>query len=242
MSTKREAKLWKEIRWRDLLLAGLITIILTVGYFYISGLEVIGVTLREFLLNIIANLIPTPLLFILAYAFFRHSEELRSEKDADELADKVLQRLIEVIKSQPTGNGNKASRTSIQFSDVHMKLFREFKVSVKSFEEKLNPQKLTVECFYNGENPICIRKISYAGRKLGLDDLLESSYTRTDQGMKALIYKGNVEISRGGHYTFDLILARKWHKDAIESWFEQLGYLYFEIEDGKDTENLQKPI
>jgi hypothetical protein len=60
--------------------------------------------------------------------------------------------------------------------------------------------------------------------------------------MNALIQQGNEEVSPGEHYAFDLILAKKWHKDTIESWFGNLGYLHFEIEHGQESVNLQKAI
>jgi hypothetical protein len=243
MSTKREARLWKELRWRDLLLAGLITIILIAGYFYIARLETLSVTLQEFLLSIIANLIPTPLLFIVAYVLFNRLEELRSEKDADELADKVVEKLIAKVQTTTSGESNNFLDAPFQFSELYMRLSREFDVVVKAFEVKSNPQKLIVECTYRGENIIRIREISYSGKKLRVDDL-SKTYTRTNSGMNALIQRGNDEIMSGGHYTIDLILATKWHKDTMESWLKNkdLGYLHFEIEHGEESVNLQKEI
>lgn len=158
MSNKREAKLWKELDWLRVLLAIAVMIILTIAYFYVSKWEVS--TWRDFLLNIIASLIPTFLLFVLAYFTFRRIEELRSEKDADELADKVASRLIEIAQGQAGASGkvNNPIGRPMQFSKSHLKLLREFDVTVKPFEPKSSPQKLAMECTYRGKNIIRIRK------------------------------------------------------------------------------------
>ena len=241
MSDQRETKLWKEIGWLRFLLAIAITIILGIAYFSIWKWNIS--IWRDLFLNITANLIPVPLVFILVYIAFRRIEELRSDRNADELADKVVQRLIDIANTQSTvsGENNNFLGDPFQFSELHMKLSREFDVAVNPFDTKSSPQKLSIKCTYRGDNIIHIKKISYSGRKLSIEDLGDT-YKRTNNGMNALIQQGNEEISPGEHYVFDLILAKKWHKSTIESWFGNLGYLHFEIEHGQELENLQKPI
>ena len=243
MSNKREAKLWKELDWLRVLLAIFATVLLIVAYFSIVEWKAIESTWREFLLSIIANLIPAPLVFVCAYIAFRRIEELRSERDADELADKVVQRLNKIAKVQTTtsGESNNFLDTPIQFSELYLQLSRELDVTVKPFEAKSNQQKLIVECTYRGENIIRIRKISYSGSKLSIEDL-SNTYTRTNNGQNALIQQGNEKISTGEKYVFDLVLAKKWSKDTIQGWYGKLGYLHFEIEHGEELVDLQEGI
>jgi hypothetical protein len=244
MTNKREAKLWKEISWRDVLLAVFVTIILAIGYFYVAGLST---TWQEFWMNIIANLIPTPLLFIVAYILFHRLEELRSEKDADELAERVALKFFQILAEiqANTKNTNDTFLSEIgESSPLEMKLLGEFIIKAKSFEAKSKPQKIVVECTYRGKNPIRIKSISFFGTKLSVKDDLDKSYTLDDDGRNAIISveTDKAEMLSGGQYTFDLVLAKKWSKETIESWYGKLGYLHFGIEYGDEFADLQRAI
>ncbi|MCE7906527.1 MAG: hypothetical protein DYG87_12125 [Anaerolineae bacterium CFX3] len=246
MATKREAKLWKELRWRDVLLAGLITIILIAGYFYIAGSETLNIVLQEFLLSIIANLIPTPLLFIVAYVLFNRLEELRSERDSDELAEKVASKLRQELaetQATATSSNNMLSATR-NSSPSEMKLRGEFEVKIKSFEAKLSPQEIIIECTYRGKNPIRIKSISFFGTKLNVKNDLAKSYTLDDDGRTAIIpvETDKSEMLSGKQYTFVLVLAKKLNRETLESWYGTLGYVHFGIEYGDEVVDIQKAI
>ncbi len=242
MSNKRESKLWKEIGWLRFLLAIAATIILGGIYFMIWQWSTS--VWRDILLNVTANLIPVPLVFILAYIVFRRIEELRSEKETDELADKVILRLIEIAKIQENASSenNNYLRAPIKFSESYLKLSREFNVVVKPFDAKSNPQKIVVGCIYRGTSSIHVKRITYHGLKLSIKDDISDMYKL--DGLSALISEDKIDLLSGGECTVDLILAKKatkWNK-TIESWYGELGYLFFEIEFGNEIVNLQKAI
>ncbi len=241
MSSKREKKLWDEIGWLRFLLAVVVTLILGIAYFAIWQWSTS--IWREFLLSIVANLIPIPLVFILAYIVFRRIEEIRLERDSDELADKVVLRLLEIAKVQADSTGNSSTFLDDfpEISESYLKLSRELDITVKPFEAKSSPQKLVIECLYRGRNIIRIKKVSYSGSKLGISDLAKE-YKLDDNGHRAVIPHEKHEIVSGEKFSIQLSLAKKWNKETIEGWFGKLGYLHFEVEDNNITEDLPKAI
>lgn len=243
MQNKRESDLWKQIDKLIFIIAILGLIILIGGYFIVANLKTIDPTLRELILNVITNIIPTSLLFIGAYLVFRHIEKLRSERNTDEIADKVIMRLTEIARIQATsaGESDPLLGKPIQFSELEMRLHREVETTVKPFEAKPIPQKILIECVYRGRNIIRIKKISYSGSKLSLSDL-SKDYKLDDNGHRAIVPHEKQEVLSGEKFSVELILAKKWNKETIESWFTKLGYLHFEIEHDKETVELQKAL
>lgn len=243
MENKRETDLWKQIDGLIFIVSILGLIILVGAYFIIANLENIDTTLRELILSVITNIIPTFLLFIGAYLVFRRIEKLRSERDADEIADKVILRFIEFLKfqSNASGENNSFIDNLPEISESYLKLSRELEVTVKPFEAKSNPQALVIECLYRGRNIIRIKKVSYSGSKLGISDL-SKEYNLDDNGHRAVIPHEKHEVISGEKFSIQLSLAKKWNKETIEDWFGKLGYLHFEIEDNNVNEDLQKAI
>jgi len=79
--------------------AGIITLILlSLGYFGVPSLAFLDQATKDFLQAVITNLVPTLLIFVLAYALlYRRIEKLRSERETQRLvqatADEVAKRL-----------------------------------------------------------------------------------------------------------------------------------------------------
>lgn len=244
MSTKHEKKLWEVVNWLQVLLSILVIILLGVAYFAIAKWQVIDDVWRGFLLSIIGNLIPTFILFAGAYFLFRGLDELRSEKGADEIADKVISRLVEIAKvsSDTAGDVNNPVKRPIKFSVLYLKLDREFEVRVMPFQPKSNPQKLIVECTYRGGSTFLVKKATFSGSSLKVkDDLIK--YKLDNNGFDALIRDDKQLISpEQPMYIIELVLTAKWNKETIEKRLGNLGYLHFEIEHGEETINLQKKI
>jgi len=245
MSTKREAKLWKELLWRDVLLAFAIAVILGAIYYAIWKWND-GVW-REFLLSLTANLISAPIIYVVVQITMRNIEELRSERDADEIAEKVVSKLRPILTETPANAENSDSMLLpdvTKSSPLEMKLRGEFEVKIKPFEAKLNPQKILVECTYRGKNPIRIKSISFFGTKLNVKNDLAKSYTLDDDGRTAIIpiETDKSEMSSGRQYTFALVLAKKLNRETVESWYGTLGYLHFGIEYGDELVDVQKTI
>jgi heme/copper-type cytochrome/quinol oxidase subunit 2 len=141
MIDKRESDLWKQIDRLIFIISVLGLIILVGAYFIIANLQTIDAIIRNFVLNIIVNIIPTFLLFIGAYLVFRHIEKLRSERDTDELADKVLLKLTQAL-SEARANNPGAASTFPQVSKLKLKIYDEFDITNRKFEDASNPQKL----------------------------------------------------------------------------------------------------
>ena len=243
MNNKRESDLWKQIDRLIFIIAILGLIILVGAYFAVTNLENIDPVLRDLILSVITNTIPTFLLFIGAYLVFRHIEKLRSERDTDELADRVVMRLLEIAKvqSNTATDGSNFLDDIPEFSELYLRLSRELEVTVKPFEAKSNHQKIIIECLYRGRNIIQIKKITYSGSKLGLSDL-SKEYKLDDNGHRAVIPHEKQEVVSGEKFSIELALAKRWNRETIESWFSKLGYLHFEIEYDEETVDLQKAI
>lgn len=242
MSNKREAKLWKELDWLRVLLAIAVIIILTIAYFSVSQWK--ANVWRDFVLNIIANSIPTFLLFVLAYFLFRRIEELRSERDADELANKVAQKFAELVSSQVTALEENDSVQLPKISDLEMKLHREFDVTNKYFDSKSKPQKIVIQFTNRGSNVIHLEKVTYSDKSSGLPKAALSKNYRLDNGRDILIpVESNAStILPDGKYVVDLILDGKWDIDKINGWAGNWGYLHLDLTYGDETVNLQYSI
>lgn len=246
MTNKREAKLWKEIGWRDVILAVIVTIILARGYFYIAGLSTIDGTWQEFWMNVIANLIPTPLLFVVAYILFHRLEELRSEKDADEIADRVILKLTEIakIRKDKSENDDDFSEQSIQFSELDLRVHREFEVTNKYFDSKSKPQKIVIQFTNRGSNVIHLKKVTYSETGLGLPKSILSNSYRLDNGRDYLIPidQKQSEILPENQYTVELFFDEKQDMNRINGWAGHWGYLHLELVYADETLNLQYSI
>lgn len=248
MDNKRETHLWEQIDRLIFIIAILGLIILIGSYFLVANSEHIESTVRNLILNIITNIIPTFLLFIGAYLVFRRIENLRSERDADEIANRVVLKVFQILEQMQTNAVNTSNDPlSLMTEDfrvpIDMKLDLELEVNAQPFEPKLNPQKVVIECNYRGSNPIYIKKITYGGTNLKAKEHLSNIYKL--DGFDDIILEEQVKVSSGIPYTFDLVLAnsKKWKKSEIESWYKNLGFLHFEIEYNEQLiKDLQKKI
>jgi hypothetical protein len=234
--------LWKELDWLRVLLAIAVIIILTIVYFSVSKWE--ANEWRDFVLNIITNLIPTFLLFVLAYFAFRRIEELRSERDADELANKVAQKFAELVSAQAATLEENESLQLPKFSDLEMKLHREFDVTKKYFDSKSKPQKLVIQFTNRGSNVIHLEKITYSDKSSGLPKAALSKNYRLDKGRDILIpvEPNTSNILPDGKYVVELILDSKWDADKINGWAGNWGYLHLDLAYADEIVNLQYSI
>jgi len=244
MSNKRETKLWQEIGWLRFLLAIAVTFILGIAYFAVWQWSTS--IWRELLLSIIANIIPVPLVFILVYIAFRRIEELRSERDADELADKVILRLIQIAQVQANAseeNDNFLGNLP-QISELYLKLSHELEITKKFFDYKSKQQKLIIEFTNRGSNVIHLKKITYSDMVSGLPKAILSKNYRLDNGRDYLIPvdHSQSEILPDGKYTIDVLLDGKHDADKINAWIGKWGYLHLELTYGNEIENVQYAI
>ncbi len=246
MSNKRETNLWKQINWLSFILA--IAAIPILGGIYFTIWQLKESVWREFFLNLVANLIAAPVIYVIVYMVMRRIEELRSERDAEELANKVVAKFFQILEEiqakSPTANN-----APLSFVEEggrippDMKLRLELDVTAKKpFDSKSNPQKILVNCAYHGSNDIYIKKIVFQGTNLKVKDHLSDIYKR--DGFNAIISEEQVKVSSGVPYTFELVLAntKRWKKDEMESWYEKLGFLHFNIEYENQPVNIAKPI
>lgn len=261
MENKREEHLWEQIDRLILIIAILGLIILVGLYFFIANLETFNSPFRDFVVNIIGNIdapqrvlilntitniIPTSILFIGAYLIFRRIEKLRSERDADEIANRVIIKFFNILEEIKANNPS-IDNGLFGLEDLRippdMKLSLELDVNAQIFDPKAKPQKVTVECKYRGDGFIYIKKIVYHGTNLKAREHLSDIY-KID-GLNAVISEEQIKVSSGEPYIFDLILAKtkKWKKSEIESWNKKLGYLHFDIEyNGQLIKDVQKGI
>lgn len=244
MPNKLEKKLWKEIGWLRFILAITVTIVLGVAYFAIWQWNTS--IWRELYLGIIANLIPIPVVFILVYIAFRRIEELRSERDAEELADKVVLRLIEIAKIQTATSGESRSSLErpIKFSQLEMKIHREFEITNKYFDNKSKPQRIVAQFTNRGNNVIHLKKVTYSDTGLGLPKSALSRIYRLDNGRDILIPldQGKSEILPECQYAVELCFDEKQDVSKINGWSGKWGYLHLELVYADETLNLQYSI
>ena len=246
MDNKRESHLWEQMDRLIFIITILGLIILLGTYFFVANFENIDSTLRDLILNIITNIIPTFLLFIGAYLVLRRIEKLRSERDTDELADKVVLRLIEIAKVQAsTAGGNSNFLDSLpEISELYLKLSRELDITNKFFDSKSKPQKLVVQFTNRGSNVIHLKKITYSDMVSGLPKAALSKNYRLDNGRDILIpvEQSQAEILPERKYTIELLLDGKWDIDKINGWTGKWGYLHLELMYGDEIVNVQYAI
>lgn len=104
MSSNHEEHLWKELKWRDFVIATFVVIILAVLYFWIYSMnpneQSMWSIARELALAIIPDLIPVFLLFAGSYVLLRRTQQLWSKKETDELTSKISSRVADMVKSE----------------------------------------------------------------------------------------------------------------------------------------------
>lgn len=246
MDKKRESDLWKQIDRLILIITVLGLILLVGAYFIIANLESIYTTLRELILNIITNIIPTSLLFIGAYLIFRHIEKLRSEKNADEIADRVMFKLTEIakIRTAKSESDDGFSEQSIQFSELDLRVHREFEITNKYFDSKSKPQKIVIQFTNRGSNIIHLKKVTYSETGLGMPKSILSKSYRLDNGRDYLIPidQNQSEILPANQYTVELCFDEKQDVNRINGWSGNWGYLHLELVYADETLNLQYSI
>jgi hypothetical protein len=246
MENKRESHLWKQIDRLILIIAVLGLILLVGTYFGVANLENIDSTLRELILNIITNIIPTFLLFIGAYLIFRHVEKLRSERDADEIANRVILKLTEIakIRTAKSENDDGFLEQSIQFSELDLRVHREFEITNKYFDNKSKPQKIVIHFTNRGSNVIHLKKVTYSETGLGMPKAILSRSYRLDNGRDILIPfdQDQSEVLPGNQYTVELSFDEKQDVNKINGWSGNWGYLHLELIYADETLNLQYSI
>jgi archaellum component FlaF (FlaF/FlaG flagellin family) len=246
MDNKRESNLWKQVDRLIFIIAILGLIILVGAYFFVANLENIDSTLRELILNVITNIIPTSLLFIGAYLVFRQIEKLRSERDADEIADRVIFKLTEIakIRTSKPENDDGFSEQSIQFSELDLRVHREFEITNKYFDNKSKPQKIIVQFTNRGSNVIHLKKVTYSETGLGMPKSILSRSYRLDNGRDILIPvdQNQSEIFPGNQYTIELCFDEKQDVNKMNGWSGNWGYLHLELIYADETLNLQYSI
>lgn len=246
MDNKRESNLWKQIDRLIFIVAVLGLIILVGVYFFVAKLESIDNILRELILNVISNIIPTSLLFIGAYLIFRQIDKLRSERDVDEIADRVIFRLTEIAKIRTAKSefDDGLSEQSIQFSELDLRVHREFEITNKYFDSKSKSQKIVVQFTNRGSNVIHLKKVSYSETGLGMPKSILSKSYRLDNGRDYLIPvdQNQAEILPGNKYSVELCFDEKQDTNRINGWTGNWGYLHLELIYADETLNLQYSI
>ena len=104
MSNNREKDLWEILDNYHLWMALLVIVILVVSYFGIGWMVPNEGSrwymARQLLQDIIANLIPVILVFIILYAFFRHTQTLRSKRETGELSSEISSKVANMLQSE----------------------------------------------------------------------------------------------------------------------------------------------
>ncbi|MBN8656639.1 MAG: hypothetical protein J0M11_12965 [Anaerolineae bacterium] len=246
MNNKRENDLWKQIDRLIFIIALLGLIILIGAYFIISNTENIDPILQGLILNVILNTIPTSILFVGAYLVFRHIEKLRAERDSEELANKVVLRLVEIAKIQTSKAGEDTNflEDLPDLSGLYLKITHELEITKKAFDYKSKQQKLVIEFTNRGSNVIQLKKITYSDMTFGLPKAILSKNYRVDEGRDYLIPvdHSQSEILPGGKYVVNILLDGKHDTDKINAWIGKWGYLHLEIVYGTEMENVQYAI
>jgi len=219
---------------------------LVVAYFIVANLESTNTILRELILNVITNIIPTSLLFVGAYLIFRQIEKLRSERDVDEIADRVIFKLTEIakIRTAKSENDNGFLEQSIQFSELDLRVHREFEITTKYFDNKSKPQKIVVQFTNRGSNVIHLKKATYSETGLGMPKSILSRSYRLDNGrdISIPIDRNQSEILPGNNYAVELRFDEKQDVNKINGWSGNWGYLHLELIYADETLYLQYSI
>lgn len=101
MISNRERELWRELRGRDFLVALLIMVILILIYLLVGGFKLD--VFQTLLLDVIANLIPVSLAFVVSYAFLRRIQQLKSEQEMEELASRISSNIASMLPALTQG-------------------------------------------------------------------------------------------------------------------------------------------
>lgn len=115
MSNDREKNLWAEIERRDVLLAIFVLILILVTYLIVGSLMKPGEgflgLVRELILDVLGNIIPVFLAFLVVFYLFRKSQALKAEKESEELVSKFAVELEQAVGSQTAIFSSKLSTT-----------------------------------------------------------------------------------------------------------------------------------
>lgn len=255
MSNKREKSLWKEIDKFAFLVSAAVPVILAVVYFVVAGARPSEGTIwsiaRTLALDVIANVIPTFLLFAGSYLLLRHLQLLRSEQETEQLADRVALQVVEMLRKQPGGPSTAAGllAESAPEQAEQKRLSRhirgEFDITSKSFDDKSDPQRIVVRFTNRGSNVIHVRRIKYSDAGLGLPaSALLTSYRMDGGGRHTIIPidPAKSEVLPGQHFVAELCLAQKWDSDTIKGWAGKWGYLKTEVVYGDQEVELSYSI
>ncbi len=244
---QREKALWKELD-RLAFWASLFTItLLTVAYFLIassapSDTQVLSIA-HTFALNVIANLIPTFILFVVSYVLLRRVQNLKTSKESEEIAEEIANRvytkLLETISAAQT-NPNIPTTPSELSPEEHYSLLisLEFEITDKHFDPTSSPQSIVIEFTNRGNHVIHVNKLKFSTKDLHETALL-ASY-RKENGGRYFILPYDVsqsDVLPGNKFTVQLQLAQTWEQSAINRLMGNLGYLKPDITyDGRETE------
>ena len=244
MENNREKSLWGELNWVFVLMAILITLLLSVIFFIVGAAKPMEGSFwslaRTFTMDIIASLIPTFILFVGAYALFRRISALRSERDTEEVASRVTQKLLEALKEQvvkiqneSTGKPSSSSESqSNEQAELESRIRREFQITDKHFDCASEPQKIVVQFKNRGNNVIRVEKIQYSQSGLGLpSSALLTSY-RVDAENHSIIIpvaSDKSEVLPENDFIVEIKLAQKWDRATIDGWAGKWGFLEPEV-------------
>lgn len=116
MMDNREDKLFKELDRLAFISSTFLIVVLIVIYFVVAQSTPTSV-IREFILAIITNLIPVLIIFVISYVLLRHFQEIRSEKDTNNLIEQMSKRL-EALFSQHQGRSQIAEICYEVFDEI----------------------------------------------------------------------------------------------------------------------------
>jgi hypothetical protein len=239
MSKQREKELWKELERLAFWVAMLLTVLSVVAYFVIAGSVPENPEpsdVRVFVLNVITNLVPTLLLFVVGYIFLRRIQSMKAEKEAEEFADmiasKVYEQVLEMLSaSAPQGVAKLDSKTPSPQDKLDMAVTGEFEVTNKYFDDKSNPQRIVVELTNRGNNILHVQKVKFTASLNFPDSALLASYGKEEGGRYLIIPPNlnNADVLPRQKYSVELCFAQKWERSRINGMLGSLGVLKLEV-------------
>jgi len=231
MSEQREKDLWKELDRLAFLVSVLAVIILTIAYFIIAwtvpGADALNIA-REFALEVIANLIPTFLLFAGAYALFRRIQTMKSDREIEELTSKVTAKVIQALVDTAPPSASTPNSESLSEQDrFSLTVSGEFEITDKHFDDASSPQRIVVQFTNRGNNIIRVQKVKFSATRDLPDTALLTSYRKESGGRYIIIpfEPEDAEVLPGQDFVVELCLAQKWERNRINGLMGKLGYL-----------------
>jgi hypothetical protein len=257
MSNKREKDLWKELDKLAFWASALAIAVFAASYFIIAGTapseDSFWAIVRTFALDIIANLIPTFLLFAGSYALLRRIQILKAQREtedlSEELASKVATRVVQTLADSVSRDASSSDwgmpRKPLSEDDkFRLMVSGEFEITKKYFDAESTPQKIVIQFTNRGNNVIHIEKVKFSATMDLKDTALLTSYRKEEGGRYIIVPFDNskAEVLPGQDFVVEMHLAQRWESDAMSGLAGRWGYLKPDVTYSGQSVQLFYPI